>query len=1388
MPDSVQTDIRQRYEVLRDIIRDYPGILSAAEPLFREMRSDRSDWQALISELRTHALKNFYLHDHHEHGLRAVSEIFEIFLEAMENPEASVRQAACEGLISYCEKILTESADGLLKYAPLLESCFTRLYELGDKEFYSLVTHSHQIKKLGQIILGRGKVDLDIRVLNDLLVRYFSMSFAHWLKQEDLFRHFKKETRVTLTRKQTSGLEELFRPVSQPHLKELVRHLEESRKIEDQYAKLQHLVTLPGYMQVVKFHEEIAGQLSVTGDTHTDLSIKLLYLLRIMDTPGLAAIHENILREISRTLSQMVRTSSPDQIKTGLADSLSVFRRGFELFPETVLSAIQIIGSEIYRKETSSLVDWFLQKVVSIGFQYPQITGVTDEWQVTSNRAHLQNIRVWLELIEHSPKWSKPLISALIISLRLCGVHISDTDVFQKDVTKLLNSDIAPVYHLIKLLSQIFPVYFSDIGAEGPLREVSTEIDELSHRRDALVHFLRKQSHVESSARVIDFIEGVLSYWLTKDKARVKEFVPDEVFQRIKSSGPYVDDLHTVFNTLFLQKGYSTVSDLLSITDHEMGALVDAIPGVTERERKRACLAVRYYQLLYRKYRLDPRDITEHLQYARSLGLPNTEPLMGLLTSESVSERLEGVLHYLSLLKEIILSPERNEPVENIFRKRHIAAGIPSVYGKYHERKFDALALTFRLENLANVLFEELIQTINLKFITRATLFQIDKYANLFFTALKLDGISSIKLENSLELLSVALEVRRFSFAQYIDIFRGFSEAVQDILNTYYNNIFRNSLKHVLPQIGVDLILPKYRQNREGQTESEFVHQISEQFLRDMVASSFGLQQLDTFISRVLKTLFEQAEGLDVQNLDLLMSYDPKKAISGIHSPNQATQDRIHLGNKGHNLIKLASLGIPVPPGFIITTEVFRCKKAISNFRYVREHLHDCIREHLAHLEKQTGRVFGDEKNPLLVSVRSGGAISMPGMMISFLNVGMNEEICNGLITRTGKPWFVWDCYRRFLQCWGMSFGMERDVFDAIMNAFKEKYHVARKIQFSPQQMRDVALSYLSAVRGNGVDITDHPHAQLETAIEQVSKSWDSPKAQAYREIMGISEHWGTAVIVQAMAYGNLDMNSGTGVLFTHNPQEAGDRVMLWGDFAMGAQGEDIVSGLVRTLAVSNEQRPYEDRAAEITFEDSFPELYAPLLQISKNLIYRERWGAQEIEFTFEGKNPENLFILQTRDMAIKREESFLAFIPSKKLSSSYLSRGIGVGGGALSGRAVFDLDEVRRLREQDPVTPLILIRADTVPDDIRHISAADGLLTARGGSTSHASIIANRLGKTCVVGCNNLIVWEQDKRCRINRRLIKGGDFLSIDGRNGSVFAGRHQTREIKADTSPKW
>ncbi len=262
------------------------------------------------------------------------------------------------------------------------------------------------------------------------------------------------------------------------------------------------------------------------------------------------------------------------------------------------------------------------------------------------------------------------------------------------------------------------------------------------------------------------------------------------------------------------------------------------------------------------------------------------------------------------------------------------------------------------------------------------------------------------------------------------------------------------------------------------------------------------------------------------------------------------------------------------------------------------------------------------------------------------------------------------------------------------------------------------------------------PYEQLYLAIKTVLDSWESPKAKTYRKIMGISDDWGTAVTVQAMVYGNISRNSGSGVIFTHNPRWSGDTLKLWGDFTVGNQGEDVVAGLVKTNPISIFQQEIEMRETDITLETHFPEIYQALKDWAHDLIDNKSWSPQEMEFTFESPSVKDLYLLQTRDMTIRERKKVLTFDFEEKNNAVYLGHGIGVSGGAMSGRLVFNLKEIDEWRLLEPGTHLILARADTVPDDIREIHAADGLLTARGGLTSHAAVVAHRLGKTCVVGC----------------------------------------------------
>jgi pyruvate,orthophosphate dikinase len=287
-------------------------------------------------------------------------------------------------------------------------------------------------------------------------------------------------------------------------------------------------------------------------------------------------------------------------------------------------------------------------------------------------------------------------------------------------------------------------------------------------------------------------------------------------------------------------------------------------------------------------------------------------------------------------------------------------------------------------------------------------------------------------------------------------------------------------------------------------------------------------------------------------------------------------------------------------------------------------------------------------------------------------------------------------------------------------------------------------------------------------------RSWNSAKAKTYRQIMGISDDWGTAVTVQAMVYGNLNRESGTGVFFTHNPRSPDDVIRMWGDFTIGNQGEDVVSGLVKTLPISIIQQDIEMRDTDTTLETEFPEIFKALHRWAHHLVEEKGWRPQEMEFTFEGPTPDKLYLLQTRDMVIRARKPSIAFDLEDALYSRPVGHGIGVSGGAMTGRIVFTLDEIDHYRKTEPDTHLILLRSDTVPDDIREINAADGILTAKGGLTSHAAVVAHRLEKTCVVGCGTLVCNETEKICQFDEIVLTTGDHLSIDGREGAVYKGK--------------
>jgi len=1391
------------YGVLLDIVGNFTGISNNLYTLLYEIGHPYRNWSLIVPKLRAFILKNIGHYQHHPKGPEALERFIAIFFKALAESKKNntLLSQTIEAVLAYLEKLLAGfEVRKLSVYEPALAGTFRRLQDLDEPIFMFMVQGHHPMKKIASRLLdiverGTGdKASYDFAPITTLLKRVLALNYKYWLREPDPLAWFSDECGELC-----EGLElgKLFFAISHQRIQEHLAALSEIAVEKNPGQVLRELLLLPAHVDIVRLYKAVPERLV---EVHPTIEMpqprasriarfaenrKLLFLFRIMETDGLALIHEETLREINRSLVHLIRRQSFEEIESFLLTTFQLLKANVRKYPHTSMQCIQVLGTEVFNRGNSRLVESFLWETVRFGFQYANVSGVDEDWQPITNPAHLANIRVWLNLIMQEPKWCSTLFSALIINLKLSGTCVKDTDLFQRDITELLNHPIAPIYNLAKQFTKLMPVFYNEIGAEGELRDVSTELDEIHKRHDLVIHFLRKQSHVESSNLIVDFILAIFAFWKTRNKELLIPYLPEDMLSQIQTGGLLVDDLHLLLGRIFELPDISAPEDLLAWDDGHRRSFLKKQNDIAPAEVRRFDLLVSMYKLLHQKYNLGYQELRQQLQQAANSGFPKMEQLLADLEICDTHQCLSALLDHLEELKEIILSEEKFEAKEDIYYKRHVAVDIPSVYGRYRERKFDALGLSFRLENLANIHLEKLKDTVNLSFITRATFISIVKCLRLYLRALKIDGITSRRLDTYVSLLASSLGIKRFSFTQYLDIFRGLSEGVKDVIYAYYTNIHQANLNILIPQIGKMNLLTKYRSLWDDNDISGSINKLSESFFRNLIAGTFGLQHLDNFITRIIQTLENQKEMLDGKSIDLLMTYNPENVISFLHDKNPATNDLIHLGNKGFNLTLLASDNKPVPPGFIITTELFRCWPVVKRFTKARDEFMRQVREAITDIEKRTGHTYGysdpaSAQNLLLLSVRSGGAVSMPGMMTTIHNLGLNRDIVEEFARTTGKEYLAWDNYRRFLQSWAMARGMSRDGFQVLMNAAKARHNVQVKRQFTPAQMKGLALDYQQTVYKAGIVIPDDPWLQLIGAVEIVLDSWNAEKTREYRALMDLSDSWGTAVIVQAMVFGNLGLEAGSGVVFTAHPYRKVSRVALWGDYSFSVQGEDIVSGLVTTYPISVEQAEIMERLPDNTLERRFPEIYQALLTLSRELVYEKRWNPQEIEFTFQGPAAEDLYILQTRDMiTIKKKERFNVFVESKEFGQSLLGSGIGVSGSALSGRAVFTADNIRQLRREDPHTPLILIRRDTVPEDIKEIAMADGLLTARGGQTSHASVIATQLEKTCVVGCKDLRVYDNEERCEVNNFTIRFGDPVSIDGRKGLFLKGQHHIKE---------
>ena len=489
------------------------------------------------------------------------------------------------------------------------------------------------------------------------------------------------------------------------------------------------------------------------------------------------------------------------------------------------------------------------------------------------------------------------------------------------------------------------------------------------------------------------------------------------------------------------------------------------------------------------------------------------------------------------------------------------------------------------------------------------------------------------------------------------------------------------------------------------------------------------------------------------------------------------------LGGKGANLAEMTNIGLPVPQGFTITTEA--CTQYYEDGREINDEIQGQINEYIVKMEEITGKKFGDKENPLLVSVRSGARASMPGMMDTILNLGLNEEVVKAIAEKSGNERWAWDCYRRFIQMYSdVVMEVGKKYFEQLIDKMKEDRGVKQDVELTAADLHELAEQFKAEYKAKiGSDFPDDPKEQLMGAIKAVFRSWDNPRANVYRRDNDIPYSWGTAVNVQSMAFGNMGDDCGTGVAFTRDP--ATGNKGLFGEFLTNAQGEDVVAGVRTPMHITE-------------MEQKFPEAFKQFTEVCSTLEDHYR-DMQDMEFTVEhGK----LYMLQTRngkrtaqaalkiacdlvDEGMRTEEEAVAMIDPRNLdtllhpqfdqkalkAATPMGKGLGASPGAACGKIVFTADDAVAWAERGE--KVVLVRLETSPEDITGMKSAQGILTVRGGMTSHAAVVARGMGECCVSGCGDIIMDEANKQFQLGGKTFKEGDFISIDGTTGNIYDG---------------
>ncbi len=1432
--------------------------------LIEELSHPNIDWKTAVGEIRSYLFD--YIHEIAPEGPDILPILFYFLYEATARKKGSALRA-CETFFNRYNFIIKNRGEG--------KGAFEKLQELFD-EFYEkynslLLEESRQgyfygsinntVLNFGSTLVEKGE---EAGPLLAKINTFIKLQFLVYLERIILTSEKEiKKLKVSLAGSSVRDeILDLLESVSKKSYRRLLDSVEDGLK-KDQLGLFGRIHEKLDFSHNSRTWEKICTLVrkSIDEDGIDDASALdlLAYLIEKSNEGSDRDLQLFISRTVASVCSTFVQKEKisllndvVDMVMPSLLREIENERNYYAAF-----TTIYNIGKTVIESGNLEVIDYFVDILVKSKFCFPSFSGIASDWSVIVNSSHLENIRTWMKLIELNPVLMGRLAASLIVNLKLGGVFLKDTDVFQRDISLLLNSDYKEAFYLVTSLAAVFPAFFHDIGATGNIRSFTEKID-TNHQMNDLIHFVRKQVHVESSSRTVFLVQRVVEFWLSGDRTLLKGLVPVEVYDNLdhlykminydqekvpeeiiremkehfthladlkfwdfldqigrdtfvefveknnfrKISGKekkealiYFEDYFTTRNPTELSKMLLVIEDmfgvdmtttkiwklLYEISDDEFRRMFDVVEqcDVSKVNVEKFITFLHVYRMLFDKYNFSEIRAVEKLEIYAGEGLfrPH-EDFFRVLTGPDLLKALDRLLLTQdSLKKGILLSGEQFEPLDTIEFKRHIAFGIPSMYGSYKEKKFDTLKVFFHMNLIRLSLFEKIDEEYGNFEKGELDFPLIREIIFLFLRTFLIDGLANQEMLISCNLL----DTPNMRFAQFRDIINHLL-SIHGEVSDRFNKTFKSVCVSAINNIGIDSIIEKFHpHDRENSIEI-----IVDRFMRDQIMQSPLLQLFDNFLIRLRDRV--QAEMDEKSDFICLNCGDPDKLESGkIHElrsfddfmPEHKTYLPIwDIGGKAYSLFFARNIKeLTVPDGFILPPGLYDwIREGDINSSKFREKVVDHFREYID--EFSEGR-FGNPDNPMLFSVRSGAVFSMPGVMDTITNVGMTDEILHRLARR--DMWFAYDCYRRLIQDFAISLAdVDRRVFENLMATAKGRAGVALKEQLSGEQMRDVAESYKYAINNYAVSLPKDPYLQLLYAILSVYKSWDSSIARNYRKFINISDEWGTSVVVQKMVFGNYTPSCLTGVV--HSSFHGSENIGIFGEYKTRAQGYDIVSGVARVFPISERQKTVQPKLKEYpSLENSFPEIYKKLLDMVATV--RKHWKNDvEMEFTVQN---DLLYLLQVRGMTSDTFDVEEVDEKPRELIKSLLGQGLAASGGAVSGRAVFDIDRIDMVRNAYPGDKLVLIRPETNPEDVIGMKKSDGILTCIGGMTSHAVLQMKRLNKSGVSDFSAMKIDDKKNIAVIkggnedDTTIIREGDFLTIDGSTGHVYFGFHKTKK---------